>query len=81
MKTQDGKIQTLEICTKPNIKNGKNVGEICWVNKISEFTKSGKDNLTRKELKRTIKELENVCSDLDIKLRELSKFQTKLEKK
>ncbi len=81
MRTHEGKNQILEINSKPNIKNGKNIGEICLVNNISEFTESQKENLTRKELKRTIKELENVCSDLDIKLRELSKFQTKLEKK
>jgi len=81
VKTHEGKILTLEINTKPIIKYGKSVSEVGIVQKISEFAKTDKENLTRKELKRTIKELENVCSGLDLKLRELSKYQTKLEKK
>ena len=79
--TKDGDVLTLEINTKPYIKNGRKVGEIGVVRKTLEFTKPEKEYFRRKELKKTIKELERVRIELDIKLREISEIQVELEKK
>lgn len=79
--TCDRTVLNLNINTKPQIKNGIIIGEIGTIKKSQELNKSENENINRRELRKTISELDNVSLNLDIKLQELSQFQSKIEKK